>query len=66
MLGRVNFQRIPKRSTSVLVTIPLSWGFVNDLRRSGYLSEQNSHDKERIGGLSLAPLGIGSPSGLIN
>jgi len=49
MLERANFQEVRKRSTSVLVTIPLSWGFVNDLRRAGYLSEQNSHNKEKIG-----------------
>jgi hypothetical protein len=49
MLGRVNLQKVPKRATSVLVTIPLSWGFVKDLRSSGYLSEQYSHNKEKIG-----------------
>jgi hypothetical protein len=47
ILEKADFQKGPRRATSVLVTIP--WGFVNDLRRSGYLSEQNSHNKEKIG-----------------
>ena len=44
MFEKASFQKNPRPATSVLVTIPLSWGFVNDLRRSGFLSEQNAHD----------------------
>jgi len=68
MLEKASLQKHSRRATSVLVTIPLSWGFVNDLRRSGYLSEQNSHNKEKIGRAvaTVALPVIGSPSSLIN
>jgi hypothetical protein len=49
MFEKASFQKNPRPASSVLVTIPLSWGFVNDLRRSGFLSEQNAHDKDAIG-----------------
>jgi hypothetical protein len=54
MRSRASFQPGHRTSSTVSVTVPLSRGFVRDLRRKGF-AEQNAHDREMIGrALALA------------